>query len=147
MGGPLGICAALEALVALILNYHLNQLASPRRLIGTKRNKLVSALISCQSCSVDVRHPFGDLEAEQYAKDIVQSLNDAGWTATKNHSDNSHVPSKLILAVGDHEKVPPCAHVLDFVLSQSGVQHVGLHDTSVPDGEVWLLVGSRTHTD
>jgi hypothetical protein len=93
---------------------------------------------------VEVQITAGDAEAQQFAAEIGQLLQSAGWTIQHQSSAVfSPAPTGLILQVRDRDQQPMYAGVLQRALDKIGIAARGGYNPDVPPGVTRLIVGRK----
>lgn len=93
---------------------------------------------------VEVQITAGDAEAQQFAAEIGQLLQSAGWTIQNQSSAVfSPAPTGLIVQVRDRDQQPMYAGVLQRALDKIGITAKGNYNPDVPPGVTRIIVGRK----
>jgi hypothetical protein len=143
----LAIAAATCGVLFLIFLYRRIALAKRRRLDAMQRAELLDDVRKMPPVPALVSAPKDDEEARSYARQLLEVLREAGWSAhgvRRVENDPNVADAEVVFRLSDPIAPPPGAMQLYFSLHRVGVDVEIAQSGQAPAGGVELFVGHRT---
>jgi hypothetical protein len=126
---------------------NLKQILAPRRLTGTQRGQFIAVARDLPRGNLTIRCTGGDPEACDFAMDIHDALQRAGWPTTFSEAQiivrDGTLPRGVTIWLRPDERAPTWVVGLQRLLDSIGITADGFLINSGGPGEIILFIGHK----